>query len=79
MTQSLELEIERAWHKLGRSTRRRLCLFLTEHGNIVSRDGALWGDGKLHEIGVYDGSVTLHDFRCDVFYVFDTEIGHART
>lgn len=68
MSDALEIKIEEAWVALTKMPpKRRRTLYLTRNRNIV------WGDNgtrnsHLQEIGTYNRTVTLEDFRGDVFW-----------
>jgi hypothetical protein len=67
---ALEIEIERGWVALC-SSRRRRTVYLTSCNHLVWGDVAIERSHRSEEVGTYDTSVPLKDFRDDVFHVHD--------
>ena len=68
-TQALELEIERAWVLLGQK-RGSCAVRLTRSGRLVGLTPSnKSADGE--DVGTYTRSVSLMEFRADVFHVFE--------
>jgi hypothetical protein len=76
MIEPLEMEIERAWTAML-TTRRVRRMFLTKRGKITWDERKGERDG-LHEVGYFTRSISLADFREQVFYSFDQLVSGVR-
>jgi hypothetical protein len=78
-TDSLNLEIERAWLELlEMSPRGKRTIFLTSCRRLVS--GFIAQNSlTTREVGTYTRAISLEDFRADVFHVYGLVRGrHGR-
>ena len=71
MSETLEVQIEKAWEMLLKMpARRRRTLYLTSARRVVWSSNDVRAS-HLMEVGTYDRNITLADLRADVFYVND--------
>lgn len=71
MSETLEVQIEKAWDMLLKMPpRRRRTLYLTMARRVVWASNDVRAS-HLMEVGTYDRSITLADLRADVFHVND--------
>ena len=71
MSETLEIQIEKAWDMLIRMPpNRRRTLYLTSARRLVWASNDMRAS-RLVEVGTYDHAVALADLREDVFHVND--------
>ncbi|BDU17542.1 hypothetical protein [Lysobacter auxotrophicus] len=71
MSETLEVQIEKAWDMLLKMPpRRRRTLYLTTARRVVWSSNDVRAS-HLMEVGTYDRSITLEHLRADVFHVND--------